>query len=71
MGAGHLSVRRCVSAPILALFREHLDISDAADHYKKWTDRYTLTKSWQFRSGYRFKARKDRTNRQIAPGQTH
>lgn len=42
-------------APILAMFREYLSISDADDHYKKWTDRYTLTKSWQFRSGYRFR----------------
>jgi TolA-binding protein len=45
-------------APILAMFREHLDISDAADHYKKWTDRYTLTKSWQFRSGFMFDGKK-------------
>jgi hypothetical protein len=42
-------------APILAMFRKHLDTSGAAKHYKKWTDRYTLTKSWQFRSGYRFR----------------
>jgi len=43
-------------APILAMFREHLEISGAGEYYKKWTDRYTLTKSWQFRSGYRFRA---------------
>ncbi len=43
-------------APILALFRENLEISGAGEYYKKWTDRYTLTKSWQFRSGYRFRA---------------
>ena len=42
-------------APILAMFREHLDECEAAKHYKKWTDRYTLTKAWQFRSGYRFR----------------
>jgi hypothetical protein len=27
--------------------------SKAADHFEKWTNRYTLTKAWQFRSGYR------------------
>ena len=43
-------------APILAMFRKHLEISGAGEYYKKWTDRYTLTKSWQFRSGYRFRA---------------
>jgi hypothetical protein len=49
-------------APILAMFRENLDECEAAKHYKKWTDRYTLTKSWQFRSGYRFrKAGRDAT----------
>ena len=42
-------------APILAMFRKHLEISDAGEYYKKWTDRYTLTKIWQFRSGYRFR----------------
>ena len=42
-------------APILAMFRQYLSISDADDHYKKWTDRYTLVKAWQFRSGYRFR----------------
>jgi hypothetical protein len=48
-------------APILTMFRENLDECEAAKHYKKWTDRYTLTKAWQFRSGYRFrKAGKDR-----------
>jgi hypothetical protein len=42
-------------APILKLFADHLDRCEAAKHYKKWTDRYTLVKSWKFRSGYRFK----------------
>jgi hypothetical protein len=42
-------------APILTMFRENLDECEAAKHYKKWTDRYTLTKAWQFRSGYRFR----------------
>jgi hypothetical protein len=42
-------------APILKLFEEHLERSGAKDHYIKWTNRYTLTKAWKFRSGYRFK----------------
>jgi hypothetical protein len=42
-------------APIMAMFDQFLSISDADEHYKKWTDRYTLVKSWQFRSGYRFR----------------
>jgi hypothetical protein len=42
-------------APILRLFAEHLDRCEAAKHYEKWTNRYTLTKSWKFRSAYRFK----------------
>jgi Putative Flp pilus-assembly TadE/G-like len=41
-------------APILRLFKHYLSRSGAADHYEKWTNRYTLVKSWQFRSGYRF-----------------
>jgi TolA-binding protein len=41
-------------APMITLFRKHLDRSEAHKHYKKWTDRYTLVKSWKFRSGYRF-----------------
>ena len=43
-------------APILSQFEKHLERSGAAKHYEKWTNRYTLTKAWQFRSGYRFKA---------------
>lgn len=43
-------------APILKLFQNHLKRSGAAGHYEKWTNRYTLVKSWQFRSGYRFRA---------------
>jgi hypothetical protein len=42
-------------APIMAMFDQFLSISDADEHYKKWTDRYALVKSWQFRSGYRFR----------------
>ncbi len=41
-------------SPILKLFEEHLERSGAADHFKKWTNRYTLTKAWKFRSGFRF-----------------
>ncbi len=43
-------------APLLRLFKDHLKRSNAAENYKKWTNRYTLVKSWKFRSGYRFKA---------------
>lgn len=42
-------------APILKQFDEWLNRSEAAKHYEKWTNRYTLTKAWKFRSGYRFK----------------
>src|SRR4029079_19460066 len=41
-------------APIIAIFDKWLDRSGAAGHYEKWTNRYTLTKTWQFRSGFRF-----------------
>jgi hypothetical protein len=50
-------------APILKVFDEWLDRSEAAKHYKKWTDRYTLTNAWQFRSGYRFKKDNGSENR--------
>lgn len=40
-------------APILSMFERHLKKSKAAEHYRKWTDRYTMVKAWQFRSGYR------------------
>lgn len=42
-------------APILKLFEEHLERCEATKHYEKWTNRYTLVKSWKFRSGFRFK----------------
>jgi hypothetical protein len=42
-------------APILRLFSQRLKRSQAATHYEKWTNRFTLTKSWKFRSAYRFK----------------
>ncbi|HEX4412727.1 MAG TPA: Tad domain-containing protein [Lacipirellulaceae bacterium] len=41
-------------APILAIFADQLTRSGAADHYEKWTNRYTLTKTFQFRSGMHF-----------------
>ena len=44
-------------APVLAQFEKHLEKSEAAKHYKKWTDRYTLVKAWQFRGGYRFEGK--------------
>jgi len=47
-------------APVMAQFKSVLGESKAADHFRKWTDRYTLTKSWQFRSGYRFKKTSDK-----------
>ena len=46
-------------APILAQFHKWLGRSEAEKHFEKWTNRYTLTKAWQFRSGYRFKALND------------
>jgi Putative Flp pilus-assembly TadE/G-like len=46
-------------APILSQFDNLLSESKAADHFRKWTDRYTLTKAWQFRSGFRFQRDSD------------
>ena len=31
-----------------------LNRSGFSKHFEKWTNRYTLTKAWQFRSGARF-----------------
>jgi hypothetical protein len=39
---------------LLAKLLDQLEKSKAAEHYEKWTNRYTLVKAWQFRSGYRF-----------------
>jgi hypothetical protein len=50
-------------APVLAQFETLLGKSNAAKYYRKWTDRYTLTKSWQFRSDYRFKKVSDKVGR--------
>jgi hypothetical protein len=47
-------------APILSQFDNVLSESDAPKHFRKWTDRYTLTKAWQFRGGFRF--RRDSNN---------
>ena len=41
-------------APLLAQFEKHLKIAKTRKHFIKWTNRYTLVKSWEFRSGYRF-----------------
>lgn len=50
-------------APILRLFKDRLKRSGAAEHYEKWTNRFALTKSWQFRSGYRFERVSDTKGR--------
>lgn len=41
-------------APILGMFRDQLEKSEAADHYIKWTNRYALVSVWKFRTGFRF-----------------
>lgn len=41
-------------APLLGSMKKHLERSEAAKHFEKWTNRFTLVKSWEFRSGYRF-----------------
>ena len=40
-------------APIRAWLKKWARKSNAAEHFDKWTNRYTLVKAWQFRSGYR------------------
>ena len=40
-------------APIRSMFEKWLPKSKAADHFTKWSNRYTMIKAWQFRSGYR------------------
>jgi hypothetical protein len=40
-------------APIRAWLKKWAPKSKAADHFDKWSNRYTLVKAWQFRSGYR------------------
>lgn len=43
-------------APVIGMMRDSffgLEKSKAESHFVKWTNRYTLVKSWQFRSGYR------------------
>lgn len=40
-------------APIRALLKKWAPKSNAAENFDKWTNRYTLVKAWQFRSGYR------------------
>jgi hypothetical protein len=43
-------------APVLGMMDAHLPLSNAAEHYVKWTNRYTLVKAWQCRSGHRLVA---------------
>ncbi len=40
-------------APLLGLLKKHLTISQAAKHFEKWTNRYTLVRTWALRSGQR------------------
>jgi hypothetical protein len=42
-------------APLLGLMQSQLRKSHAAEHYEKWTNRYSLIQSWKFRSGMRLK----------------
>jgi hypothetical protein len=52
-------------APLLGLFEDgitlggvptplNLNISQASKYYRSWSERYTLVKSWMFRSGHRW-----------------
>ncbi len=41
-------------APLRAWLEQWAPKSGAADHFTKWSNRYTLIKAWQFRSGYRY-----------------
>jgi hypothetical protein len=50
-------------APLLAQFEFLLILSRATEHYRKWTDRYTLTNAWEFRSGFRFQRTSDNRGR--------
>jgi carbonic anhydrase len=40
-------------APVRAWLKQWAPKSKAAENFDKWTNRYTLVKAWQFRSGYR------------------
>ena len=42
-------------APVRAWLKQWASLSNAAENFDKWTNRYTLVKAWQFRSGYRTK----------------
>ncbi len=42
-------------APLRSWLEKWAPKSQAASHFTKWSNRYTLIKAWQFRSGYRFK----------------
>ncbi len=47
-------------APIRAWLKQWAPKSKAAEHFDKWSNRYTLVKAWQFRSGYRARKSGDR-----------
>lgn len=50
-------------APILGVMQSQLPKSQAYEHYIKWTNRYTLIKAWQFRSGQRLSKQSQTTAR--------
>lgn len=58
-------------APILDQFDRQLKRSGAKQHFIKWTNRYTLVKSWQFRSGYRFEKTGESSGRWTKSGNAH
>ncbi len=53
MGSSDRTQRRCALAPLLGLMQSQLRKSHAAEHYEKWTNRYSLIQAWKFRSGMR------------------
>ncbi len=40
-------------SPVLGLMTSQLEISRAAAHYEKWTNRYAMIHSWRYRTGMR------------------
>ena len=49
-------------APIRAWLKKWAPKSKAAEHFDKWSNRYTLVKAWQFRSGFRASKSGDRVS---------
>ncbi len=41
-------------AGLLSNMKSQLKRSEAAKHFEKWTNRFTIIKSWELRSGYRY-----------------